>query len=88
MSTYDETMAKMRERLHAVSVPMLATTLEALDARKRWTEEHRMARVAVIDEILDRCPQADAAFQAWAESDDLNVRSASSAIVKAVRAAR
>jgi hypothetical protein len=88
MSTYDAVMVKMRERLHPLPLPVLATTLEALDARKRWTEEHRMARVAVIDEILERSPQAEAAFQVWADSDDLNVRSASAAIVKAVRATR
>jgi hypothetical protein len=87
MSTYDAVMAKMRERLHPVSLPMLATTLEALDARKRWTEEQRMARAAVIDEILSRSPAADAAFQAWAESDDTSIRNGSAAIVNAVRSA-
>jgi hypothetical protein len=46
-----------------------------------------MTRVAVIDEILERCPQAEAAFQAWADSDDSNIRNGSAAIIGAVSAA-
>lgn len=88
MSTYDEVMAKMRERLSRVSLPLLADTLAGVDAKRRLDAEHRMARTAVIDEICERCPQANAALDAWAGSDDTNIKNGSAAIVKAVRALR
>jgi len=85
VSTIEEVTAKMRARMHPVPLPMLADILATLDAKPALDDDHRRVRAVVMDEICERCPEADAAFDAWADSDDNNSRNGSAAIVAAVR---
>ena len=84
--TREEGIAKMHAKLAPVPLRQLAEIVATLDAMPKLDDEHRLTRAVVIDEICERCPEADAAFEAWAESDDTNIRNGSGAIVNAVRA--
>jgi hypothetical protein len=83
--TGEEAVKAMRARLATVSLPMLANMLAQLGGT--LDEHHRMVRAVVIDVICERCPEADAAFQAWAESDSDDVRAADAAMIGAARKA-
>ena len=86
--TSEEVMTKMRERLHSIPLRTVANVLADLDAMPELDNEHRMVRAAVIDELCERCPEADKAFDEWAGSDDMVLKNGSAAIVRAVRALR
>lgn len=88
MSTYEEGVERMKAAVAARPLRTLADSLAVLDAMPKWDDAHRLTRAVLIDVIVERCPEADAAFQAWAESDDVNIRNGSAAIVSAVRALR
>jgi hypothetical protein len=68
-------------------LPVLATALLALAAKPALDEAERLTRATIIDSLCERCPAADAAFWAWAESDDFAAANADAAIVAAVMAA-
>jgi hypothetical protein len=63
-----------REKLiaftHAQPLPKLATALLMLEAKPELDGAERLTRMVIIDSICERCPAADAAFDAWAASDD------------------
>ena len=91
----DTTTAKQgaspRERLiartNATPLPVLADALLILDAKGNLDEAERLTRATIIDSICERCPAAEAAFDAWAESDDMDPHTATLAIVGAAKAA-
>jgi hypothetical protein len=80
-----------RERMTALaarqSLPVLCESLLLLDAKPRPDEAERLTRAVIIDSICERSPAADAAFQAWAGSDDCDPHAAARAIVAAVKGA-
>lgn len=86
MSTYEEGVERMKAAAGAQPLRALADSLAVLDAMPKWDDAHRLTRAVLIDVIVERCPEADAAFEAWAESDDVSIRNGSGAIVGAVRA--
>jgi hypothetical protein len=75
MTTTQSTAAQTpREKLiaHTNATPLrtLADALLILEAKGKLDEAERLARAVIIDSITSRCPAADAAFEAWAYSDD------------------
>jgi hypothetical protein len=60
---------KLIARTNEKPVKVLAQALLLLD-KPRLSQEERLVRAIIIDSITERCPAADAAFTAWAESDD------------------
>jgi hypothetical protein len=79
-----------REKLiaftNAQPLATLCESLALLDALPRLGEAERVARMAIIDSICERCPAADKAFDAWSESDD-DPREPGEVIIAAVIAA-
>lgn len=63
----------------------LADALAVLDRKPRLDDAERLTRAVLFDVITERCPAADVAFQAWADSDDNNQHHAVQAIVTAVK---
>jgi hypothetical protein len=86
MSTMEEVTAKMTAFARRQPLRLLADSLEQIDAKPKLDQAERLARAVLIDVICERCPAADAAFDAWAESDDTGPGRASAVIVTAVRA--
>jgi hypothetical protein len=70
MATYQEGFAKMTEFANARPLPVLCEALLMLDAKPNLDQAERLTRATIIDSITGRCPAADAAFTAWADSDD------------------
>jgi hypothetical protein len=68
-------------------LPVLCESLLLLDAKPKPDEAERLTRAVIIDAICERCPAADAAFSAWADSDDYDPHAAVRAIVAAVKGA-
>lgn len=66
MSGTDKMMAFARKQ----PLPKLAQSLLLLEAKPKLDEAERLARAVIIDVICEKCPEADAAFDRWAESDD------------------
>jgi hypothetical protein len=60
---------KLIARTNSMPVKTLATALLLLD-KPGLSQEERLVRAVIIDSITERCPAADAAFTAWADSDD------------------
>ena len=60
---------KLIARTNEMPVKTLATALLLLD-KPKLSQEERLVRAIIIDSITERCPAADAAFTAWADSDD------------------
>jgi hypothetical protein len=87
MMTRDEGIAKMTAQCRAYPLVLLASALADLDAKPHLSEAERLARSVMIDVVCERCPAADAAFTAWADSDDMDQRNAVPAIVAAAREA-
>jgi hypothetical protein len=77
----------MTALVNAQPLSTLATSLLMLDAKEKLDEAERLARATIIDSICERCPAADAAFQAWAESDDMDQHTAMAAIAAAAMGA-
>lgn len=78
---------KMRVFARRQPLGILAGSLTALDAQPALDEAERLTRAVLIDVICERCPAADAAFTAWAETDDTDPRTAVQVITEAVKAA-
>lgn len=78
---------KMNVLVNAQSLPALAASLLMLDARPKLDEAERLTRAVIIDSICERCPAADAAFDAWANSDDTDPHTAARAMAAAAMAA-
>jgi hypothetical protein len=90
MSTREEVVEQMKARCRELPVRLLAWSLETLDRRaheRRLTDEERLTRVVLMDVICERCPAAEGAFEAWAQSDGGCPDVASAAIVAAARKA-
>lgn len=64
----------------------LAGALALLDGRK-LDEDERLVRAVLIDVICEKCPAAEAAFQAWAEDETSPADGGVPAILAAVTAA-
>lgn len=80
---------KLIARTNSTPLGVLADALLILDAKPKLDEAERLARATIIDSITERCPAADAAFNAWADSDDdeYDKFTAAEIIVAAVKAA-
>jgi len=85
MTTREHAEEKMRALLSQRPLRMLADGLALMDRKKKLDDAERFARRVLIDVICERSPAAEAAFQAWAESDDNDIRHASAAIIAAAR---
>jgi hypothetical protein len=83
--TRQEGIAKMTAKCHGYPLGLLANSLTQLDAKTQLDDAERLARAVMIDVICERCPAADAAFNAWADSDDMDRHSAVAAIVAAAK---
>lgn len=79
--------ARLTARVNATPLPALAEALLMLDAEPSPDEAKRRVRAAVIDSICERCPAAETAFDAWANSDDADPRTAVRAMAAAAKAA-
>lgn len=60
---------KMTALVNRTPLKTLAASLLMLEAKGKLDEAERLTRAVIIDSICERCPAADAAFDAWAESD-------------------
>lgn len=86
--TRDEVIARMTARCRQTPLPLLADSLATLDAKahkERLDDAERLTRAVLMDAICERCPEAEAAFEAWAQSDDGCPDVASAVIVAAAR---
>ena len=81
----DSHIARMKALTVKQATEPLCMALETLAARKRPSEEERFAHAVIIDVLVERYPEVDAAFEAWAESDATD--GSVSAIVAAARTA-
>lgn len=61
---------KLIARTNATPLATLADALLILEAKGKLDEAERLTRAVIIDSITNRCPAADAAFEAWAYADD------------------
>jgi len=77
----------MTALVNAQPLRTLATSLLMLDAKPKLDEAERLTRAVIIDSICERCPAADAAFDAWADSDDIDPHTAAQAMAAAAMGA-
>ena len=84
--TVDEGIEKMKTFARKQPVSRLADSLLLLDAKTKLDDAERLTRAVLMDVICEKCPAADAAFDAWAESDDDSGATAVDVIVAAVAA--
>ena len=75
---------KMKNLARQQSLTRLADSLLLLHAKTKLDESERLTHAVLIDVICEKCPAADAAFDAWAESDDYSPDGAIGAILAAV----
>lgn len=87
MTTVQDGTEKMRVFARRQPLSMLTESLLILDAKPALDEAERLTRAVLIDVICERCPAADAAFNAWAESDDADPRTAVQVITEAANGA-
>lgn len=66
---------------------LLCQALEILDRKRNPGEAERLTRAVLIDVLCERHPEADAAFDAWTESDDMDFANAVQVIITAARQA-
>lgn len=78
---------KMTALVNRTPLRTLCASLLMLDAKGKLDEAERLTRAVIIDSICERSPEANAAFDAWAESDDYSPHGAVLAIVDAVKGA-
>jgi len=88
MVTRAQAETAMKTYLMDKPLRLLAGSLAGLDAQASLSDPERFARAVLIDVICERSPEADAAFEAWARSDDTNLKNGSAAIVAAVRSGK
>ena len=86
--TRQEGIDKMKAAARAKPLQLLANSLAIIDAMPKLDDAHRLTRMVLIDVICERCPEAEAAFQAWCESDDMDMSNGVPVILGAVLAAR
>jgi hypothetical protein len=84
--TRDEGIEKMRAFARQQSLPRLAASLLLLDAKPSLDDAERLTRAVIMDTICEKSPEADAAFDAWAESDDCSPATAVEVILAAIPA--
>jgi hypothetical protein len=84
-SPREQGIERMGERARQRPVRLLAASLAALDARPELDEAERLTRGVLMDVICEREPAAEAAFEAWAQSNDYDLRHGSGAIIAAGR---
>jgi hypothetical protein len=66
----NETIAKMTTAAGRHPTPLLCDALLTLEARPKLDEAERLTRAVLMDVLCARHPEADAAFDRWA--DDLD----------------
>lgn len=82
--TRDEGIEKMKAFARQQSLTRLAESLLLLDAKPKLDDAERLTRAVIMDVICEKSPAADAAFDAWAESDDPSPVTAVEAIIAAI----
>lgn len=87
MATLEDVTARMKARSATIPTPTLCEALEVLDRKPKLDEAERLTRHVLIDVLCERHPEAQQAFDAWAEADDTGLRDAVPAITTAARAA-
>jgi|HubBroStandDraft_3_1064219.scaffolds.fasta_scaffold126127_2 hypothetical protein len=85
--TREEGVAKMMAAARRRPLLQLGEALELLDAKPKPDDAERLTRAVLMDVICERCPEAEAAFTAWADSDNCDVTVPVAAIVAAAKAA-
>jgi hypothetical protein len=83
--TREEGIARMKEAAGRRTLPQLAMALQMLEAKPKLDDAERLTRTVIIDVICERCPEADAAFDAWADSDNTNATEPIVAIIAMAR---
>jgi hypothetical protein len=78
---------KLIARTNATPLRTLAGALLILDAKPKLDEAERLTRATIIDSLCERCPAVEAAFDAWAYSDDTDPHTATLAMVAAAMGA-
>lgn len=78
---------KMTALANAQPLRSLGAALLMLDAKAKLDDAEALTRAVIIDSICARCPAAEAAFDAWAESDDTDPHTAMAAMAAAAMAA-
>jgi len=84
--TREEGVARMKALAGMQPLPTLAGSLELLAARAKLDDAERLTHAVLMDVICERCPEAEAAFTAWCDSDDMDLDAPVAAIVAAARA--
>jgi hypothetical protein len=87
-TTREKGIERMEARAAQMPVRTLADALETLDRKahdEQLDDAERPTRAVLMDVICERCPAAEKAFEAWAQSDDGCPDVASAAIVAAAR---
>lgn len=85
--TREEGVAKMKAFTSRQPLRQLGEALEILDAKPTLDDAERLSRAVIMDVICERCPEAEAAFSAWADSDDYDLKMPVMMIVAAAKAA-
>jgi hypothetical protein len=83
--TRDEGIARMKALTARQPLRQLGEALEILDAKTGLDDAERLTRAVIMDVICERCPDAEAAFAAWADSDDCDIKVPTAAIVAAAK---
>lgn len=79
--TREEGVAQMKALAGRQSLATLAGSLELLAAKPSLDDAERLTHAVLMDVICERCPEAEAAFSAWCDSDDLDLDAPVAAIV-------
>lgn len=87
MATTAEARAAMMQRAAQRPTELLCRALEVLDAKPGKDEAERLTRSVLMDVLCERHPEADAAFETWAQSDDSDPAQAAAVITAAARKA-
>ena len=88
MATREEVTERMKARAGQIPVRLLADSLAQLDRKRKLDDAERLTRAVLIDVICEKCPEAEAAFEAWAQSDDLDLKAPVAAIIATAREAK
>ena len=83
--TREEGVAQMKALAGRQPLPTLAEALGMLDAKTKLDDAERLTRAVLMDVICERCPDAEAAFTAWCDSDDMDLDAPVAAIIAAAR---
>jgi hypothetical protein len=82
--TRQEGIEKMKVFTRRQALPQLAGALLLLDAKPKLDDAERLTRAVLMDVICEKSPEADAAFDAWCDSDDNGPVTAAEAILAAL----